>query len=116
MNYLYLDDMRHHADSYWDGYDERYKEENWDVVRDFIDFKNYFLEIKSLEQMPTLISFDHDLGLGKTGYDAIKWFLDYCLERNYKIPEILFHTGNPVGLRNMYEYLKNFLKHNPQLA
>lgn len=63
--------------------------------------------------MPDLISFDHDLGEGKTGYDFAKWLGDYLMNNNEKIDswfDYQVHSANPVGAKNIDEYMKNLIK------
>jgi len=125
MYNLFLDDIR---DPDWViGYNKL----DWVIVRNHNDFIDY---IKN-NGLPTLTSLDHDLGdehyeIGfkkydlsiydnfkeKTGYDSLKWLCNYCLESNKKLPIIKFHTANFIGLNNMKKYLKNFLKHYPELS
>jgi hypothetical protein len=71
----------------------------------------YLLEDKEFD----IITFDHDLGCydkeGKelTGYDLLKFALDYFYENKKEIPIICFHTKNPVGEKNMKTYFQNFM-------
>jgi hypothetical protein len=63
--------------------------------------------------MPDFISFDHDLGEGKTGYDFAKWLGDYIMDNNMKIDSWFtyqVHSANPVGAKNIDEYMKNLIK------
>jgi hypothetical protein len=62
---------------------------------------------------PTFISFDHDLGAGKTGYDLAKYIvnkdLDYAgrfipSDFNYQV-----HSANPVGAKNIVGILTNYI-------
>ena len=50
-----------------------------------------------------ILSLDHDLGEGKkTGYDVLKWIEAQVFLHNYMPPkEILIHTDNPAGRKNM---------------
>ncbi len=50
------------------------------------------------------ISFDHDLGEEKTGYDLAKYLLEY----NIDIGGFTIHSMNPVGSRNIYELLTHY--------
>lgn len=90
---LYLDDVRTCPENYIlvTSYDE------------FVDF------IKNKE-FPNFISFDHDLGLGKTGYDCAKFLVEYCLEKQLNLPGFFVHSQNPVGKLNIESLLKNFQK------
>jgi len=53
-----------------------------------------------------MISLDHDLGppilTNGTGYEVIKYIEAMVyLDESYVPPEIIIHTGNPVGRKNM---------------
>lgn len=103
----------------------------WVVVRDFYQFVNYINKYG----LPDYISFDHDLGMEhtrwyfengghenppnpsvaefkeKTGYDAAKWLVDYCVEKGQPLPLWHVHSHNPIGANNIRTYLKNAEKH-----
>jgi len=129
MRKLFLDDIRQVKDAcYYVSNPRLYWEDGWDVVRDYKEFTNY---IKNNE-MPTLISFDHDLAdfhydykpeeyenlseedkikkfgnVEKTGLDCAKWLVEYCMDNNCKLPEFKSHSANPIGKKNIESYLKN---------
>ncbi len=80
-------------------------------------------------QLPDLISFDHDLGdyqalhsagyiegdlpeNEKTGYHCIKYLIDYCMDNNLKLPECIVHSANTVGKENIEKYIENYKKHH----
>jgi hypothetical protein len=50
------------------------------------------------------ISFDHDLGLGKSGYDIAK----YLVEHQIKIAGFTVHSMNPVGRKNIIQLLTHY--------
>lgn len=66
------------------------------------------------------ISFDHDLGYIAeesdeqeiTGLTCLKWLLEYYLEHNLhlELPQMEFHTQNPIGKQNMESYLNTFIQ------
>ena len=58
------------------------------------------------------LSLDHDLGEGeKTGYDVLKWIEAQVFLHGYKPPkEILIHTSNPAGRKNMEAAIKSIYK------
>ena len=63
---------------------------------------------------PETISFDHDLGTGKTGDDFAKWLIDQHLDGMFKFKsnfKFLVHSANPVGSVNIRKRLDNFLKY-----
>lgn len=88
---LYLDDLRTTPNGFIRVY-------NYD------DFINYI----NRNGLPDFISFEHDLGLGKTGYDCAKFLVDYCLHNELKITEFTVHSQNPVGKENIEKLLNNF--------
>lgn len=66
-----------------------------------------------------LISFDHDIqdysgpnGSEVTGYDLIKWLVNFCLDNNVEIPQCIFHTKNIIGERNMKAYYWDAIYYN----
>jgi len=93
MKKLYLDDLRPTPSGFERVYD--YEE---------------FTEFISQNGLPDFISFDHDLGLGKTGYDCAKWLVEFCLDKNLILPEFQVHSQNPVGKENIETLLNNFKK------
>ncbi len=96
---LYLDDLRNPPDT------------GWIVVRTYQEFVNW-IETNGL---PGCISFDHDLGEEKTGYDAVKWMCNWILDRvvsgaSLELPEITVHSANPVGKENIIKYWESFVR------
>lgn len=114
---VFLDDNRDPYDVFKNTIDPIYEEnETWVVVR------NYYQFINSIQRfgVPKLVSFDHDLTQdhylsknqsnidykslkGNTGYDAAQWLIDYCKNKEVKLPEIRVHSSNLVGKRNIEE-------------
>ena len=111
---IFLDDKRNPPDN------------SWKVVRSYNDF------VKLVETTPhiiTQIAFDHDLGLesdGKTeaknGYDAAKFFVNYVMDHDPKMGEMLeavySQSDNPGGRENILAYFRSAKKHgkvNPDL-
>jgi hypothetical protein len=117
---IYLDDIRTPI------------EDGWEIVRNYKDFVD-LIEKTGLENIEK-ISLDHDLGetaIGeyfnnvipnsridysnieeKTGYDCTKWLVDHYQNNNkVRFPEVLVHSANPVGSKNITSYINNFLKH-----
>jgi hypothetical protein len=123
---VFLDDVRT-IDMVYSEFDSN----EWVIVRDFHQFVNYINKYG----IPEFVSFDHDLGFEhtrfffnngghenppdpidgdfkeKTGYDAAKWLVEYCINNDKKIPKWFVHSANPVGNRNIREYLKNAEKY-----
>jgi len=90
--------------------DERFPvDDTMIVVRSFDEATAYVIE----HGCPTFISFDHDLGIGKTGYDFANWLIDRDLDISGFMPENFHfdvHSQNPIGARNIREVLNSYLK------
>ena len=87
--------------------------------------------------LPDGICFDHDLAdehyhkdmyLGhetynkhygtfkeKTGYEAAKWLVDYCIDNDKELPKFNVHSANPVGKANIRSLLTNFMVKYPKI-
>ncbi len=118
MKKLFLDDVRVPRDAFSIRGDAMYLDADWSVVRSY----NEFVEWVTLNGVPEIISFDHDLGhehyvdcdLGrpmrydeykeKTGYHALKWLVEKCMDDRRQLPKILCHSMNPVGRKNIIEH------------
>lgn len=96
MRKLYLDDLRIP------------KTDGWSIVRSYDEFVSWVTS----NGAPDVVSFDHDLGEDvMTGYDCVKWLVEYCIENNVTFPQWNVHSANPVGKENIERYIVNFLKH-----
>jgi len=111
MNYkLFVDDLRTpRMVWYMTLYAEFEHDDEWVVA------ENYDEAVDIIERCgcPQYISFDHDLGYGKTGMDLAKWFVDRVMDDNSFIhPEFRYyvHSANPVGTANIYGLLDNLTK------
>lgn len=76
--------------------------------------RNYDEFVKEIETngCPSYITFDHDLGLGKNGFDCAKWFVNWILDDPTRFdPEFTWyaHTQNPVGLANIAGLINPFV-------
>jgi len=60
--------------------------------------------------LPVTISFDHDLGEGKTGKDCANWLVNYCIDHDLDLPKYYVHSANPVGRDNIISLLENYEK------
>ena len=91
--------------------DERFPVEDgelWIVVRSYKELLKCIITYG----MPTFISFDHDLGEGKDGYDCAKWLVNICMDCDVDIPDFYVHSQNPIGVASINGYLnsvKNFI-------
>lgn len=136
MSYnLFLDDFRQPIDAglYMLPVDIRkmYRLESWILVKNYNEFIDY---IKA-NGLPKKISFDHDLSdehysmcdktnsvnldeyylsqdREMTGYDCCQWLIDFIKENNLEIPEVFFHSMNPIGCENMKLLIDNFKKNS----
>jgi hypothetical protein len=100
MKKLYLDDVRFP------------RTDGWSIVRSYEDFTQWILE----NGVPSVVSFDHDLGVDdqgnelKSGYDAAKWLCNYCAENGLPLPNCNVHSANPVGAENIRNLISSFQK------
>lgn len=88
---LYLDDIRAVPTGYF-------------LVTSYDEFVSFLKE----HGLPIFISFDHDLGEEKTGYDCAKFLVEYCLDHVETLPDYKVHSQNPVGKENIEKLLENF--------
>ena len=95
--FIYLDDIREAPP----GYDK--------VLRDYNSFVEYIKSIKSSVGL-SHISFDHDLGEGKNGYDCAKFLVNWCIEMGYDVPTYSIHSANPVGRENIKSVFESYKK------
>lgn len=133
--YLFLDDERQpvnrNNETQMSAYDltgdKRYFQHDWVIVRNFGDF------VRTIEEkgLPLICSMDHDLHdfhyyhystytyyTGKidytivegTGYECAKWLINYLIDNNLDAPEILTHTQNRIGAKNIRELFDNYKK------
>ena len=90
-----------------------------DDIRDPI-IKNGWLICRSFDEavatvlgngFPEYISFDHDLGEGKSGFDFAKWLVDYDLDTGMMPEKFSFyvHSSNPVGKANIEGLLRPYI-------
>ena len=74
-----------------------------------------FVEYITNRGLPDVIGFDHDLAdegsSEKTGYDAAKFLVNYCLENNTDLPEFGSQSANPAGRENILNLLNNFKRY-----
>jgi hypothetical protein len=77
---IWLDDIRDSPDS------------TWMVARTYDD-----CIVRLMFNDVQIISLDHDLGEGKSGYDVACTIERWVMLAQYTAPTILIHTANPVG-------------------
>jgi hypothetical protein len=121
---LYLDDCRTPTETIRGYYP-------WHVVRSYEEFKDFII----MSAMPDLISFDHDLAdehsndyfnqvaaqgyqqpnyesyKEKTGLDCAKFLVEYCQKMKISLKQCCVHSHNPVGAKNIQDFLNGFKKH-----
>ena len=73
------------------------------TVRDYNSFIEVLEEIQEYNDS-VIVDFDHDLGEGKSGYDAAKWIV----ENEYPLTGYHLHTMNPVGRSNIRQLLTHY--------
>ena len=107
--YLFLDDYRQPLDCaqymYRKQVDCRIYHKEWDIVRSYKEFIDWV----DINGLPGLISFDHDLGdvvelkselpieswfnldndTEYTGMDCAKWLIDYCLDHDLTVINLM---------------------------
>lgn len=91
MQRLFLDDLRTTPEGFF-------------RVFNFSEFVNYITK----NGVPEVISFDHDLGEEKTGYDCAKFLVNYCLDNDIPHINFIVHSQNPIGKENIEYLLNNF--------
>ena len=104
---IWLDDVRNPANIINDNYPP-YSINNCNVV--WVKSYKEFVEWIEVNGLPKIITFDHDLGTEETGYDAVKWLANYCIEHRKMIPECHIHSSNPVGRANIQSIIDSFIK------
>lgn len=118
---LFLDDVRIPTHVTWVNIP---KDQHYSVVRNYQEF----VDIITLRGLPKFVTYDHDLsdchyGHGlkgdnipydkyteKTGYDAAKWLVEYCMNKGVKHPPYQVHSMNPVGKSNIISYVESYNK------
>ena len=112
---LWLDDYRNPHD--WIPYIKMTYPRMVKVPNVIIWVKSYyeFVEYITNYGLPDAIGFDHDLAdespNEKTGYDAAKFLVEYCLENNADLPEFESQSSNPAGRENILNLLNNFKRY-----
>jgi hypothetical protein len=121
---LYLDDKRTPTETI-PGYHP------WNLVRNYDEFEEWIVR----NGVPDLISFDHDLAeehiddyfkqfaekgfqipkyedyKEKTGIDCANFLVEYCQKMNVNLKQCSVHSHNPVGAKNIQDFLNGFKKH-----
>ena len=126
MSYLILDDVRDAEACFAVTGHQRYLQNDWVIVKTYKEFIKYIHD----NDMPKVISFDHDLAsehyaegahygfkdfnynnvTEKTGYHAIQWLTETCLLNNIPLPECYCHSMNPYGKKMIEASIKSYYK------
>lgn len=87
---LYLDDVRKCPEGYT-------------LARSYQDF----VALVDTE-IPAEVSFDHDLGEAKTGYDCAQYLAGVCIAKDVPLPAWHCHSANPVGRARILAVEKSY--------
>jgi hypothetical protein len=99
---LFIDDERDPHEVTWVG-SSAYQSGDWVIARSATEVE----QILAALGLPKLISFDHDLGDGLSGYDIAKHIGDLLLQDCHSVlPRIYIHSKNPVGAENIRCYME----------
>lgn len=130
---LFLDDIRQPKDccNYMPNI-KFYLDNEFVIARNYDEFVTLVTERYENGEFPEVVSFDHDLAdehyrpsmfnpdghysnyyndgtfKEKTGYECAKWLIDFCVEKNERIPRYIVHSMNPIGAQNIMKLLENF--------
>ena len=96
---LWLDDERQPSRKFLDKVETYFVAESYE---DAIFYLANFTDEDNYEDV--FVSFDHDLGEEKTGYD----FAKYLLEHGITIGAFTIHSMNPVGANNIHQLLTHY--------
>ena len=98
---IYLDDVREAP-------------EGWILIR---SGESLMAILRAQEGKIDALSLDHDLGEGKkSGYEVLKWMEAQVFLYGYRPPkEILIHSDNPVGRKNMKAAIESIYKYAKKL-
>lgn len=96
---IYIDDLRPHPEGWVRAYDYN------DAIQLLIEHTGNI----------GIISFDHDLGFGKTGYDIAKWIEENAILNGYPVPrEFRIHSANTVGRINLQRCFDSIKRYAPK--
>ena len=116
MWYLFLDDIRElsYLETKKEEKNLKFVEGPWIIARSMTEA----LEIIKEKGAPTVVSFDHDLGVDSkgeelpSGFTLTKWLVEQDLNDSKFLPEnfqFQVHSDNPVGKKNIEGYLNQYL-------
>lgn len=108
---IFLDDKRDPSFIGWDSLSSR---DNTFIVT--VRSYNEFIDaIRIYRYLIEAISFDHDLGTEKTGYDCVSWFEKQCYFHNQVPPRVLMcHSMNPIGRNRIIQAIQSIYSRERQ--
>jgi len=87
--------------------------QEWEVVSSYTEFVAWIERYG----LPDFISLEPDLGLPNSpevqeqnGMSCAKWLVNYCGDKDLKLPNFVIHLQNPVGKKNLEGLLEGFRK------
>jgi hypothetical protein len=110
---LFLDDERQPNECTWMN-DSRYTNLKWVVVRSHDEFVRTLSDRFKQNEVPELVSFDHDLAdVGgkvdeKTGNDSAKFLVQWCIDNSINLPECLVYSKNPIGRERIKQTINDY--------
>lgn len=120
---LFLDDIRNPVDVFSYKNNAIYVDQEWVVVRNYVEFVDEITQRYMKGSLPQLVSFDHDLAKDhyedminpsyndfgeRTGYHCARWLIDFCIDTDSPLPNWLIHSMNPAGSANIKSLLQSF--------
>jgi len=121
---LFLDDVREPINAFGYTRFHMFYEDEWTIVRNYDEFVDTIkIAWEKYSHFPEIVAFDHDLAdehygapptamfKEKTGMDCAKWLVNFCIEKDLKLPRWYCHSMNPTGRDNINYFLRNFKKH-----
>ena len=113
---VYLDDIRNPTQTYPETLHTQ-----WVIVRSYDEF----IKVLNERGIAEFYSFDADLAdehynsntphseyKEKTGYEALKYLVNYCMNKEIELPPCKVHSMNPVQRENMNNYIRNYRESN----
>jgi hypothetical protein len=127
MKVLWLDDMRDPKDTFWFRFFPTYNIDEVVWVKNYVEFTSWI----TINGLPELICFDHDLGddiarekvekgMSKrqarrekretlSGHDCAKWLVEYCMSNDIDLPKYISQSDSPKK-ENILKLLTNYSK------
>lgn len=103
---IFLDDERFPPD-----YSGFFDNTNPIIVRSYSEFMRLINEYGP----PEKVSLDHDLGEDMDGMDCLKSLIAFCASRGLPFPEFQVHSMNPIGSKEMQDYINWVDEREPEI-